>query len=231
MQANPIEEWQRLAEHYRTMTDGELEELAYDFADLTETAQQVLRIELKNRGLGDPLAPDNAPGSPDRVPAQRWVSSVDPDHGSEPSNASADEEDDSPRAYTWKTLFCECDDFGQAWQIREALKRAGIESWIELPGSRYATGLSSPRVLVAADQLDQAIEIARQPIPQDIVEQTGEEVPEFKAPKCPRCGTEDPVLEDAEATNAWLCEACGHQWTEPEAKMTVEAEKSGLAAP
>ena len=29
MQINPTEEWQSLTEHYRTMFDGELEELAH----------------------------------------------------------------------------------------------------------------------------------------------------------------------------------------------------------
>ena len=53
MQADPIAEWQRLTEHYREMSDEELGELACDFDDLTETAQQVLRSEMRSRGLGD----------------------------------------------------------------------------------------------------------------------------------------------------------------------------------
>ena len=56
MQANPFEEWQRLTEHYREKSEEELRELAADFADLTETAQQVLRNEMRKRGLDDPAA-------------------------------------------------------------------------------------------------------------------------------------------------------------------------------
>jgi hypothetical protein len=93
------------------------------------------------------------------------------------------------------------------------LKREGIESWFEGPSIRW--GIGSPRILVAADQLDQAREIAARPIPQEIVDQFKVEVPEFEAPTCPKCGAEDPVLENADPVNSWLCEACGEQWTEP----------------
>jgi ribosomal protein S27E len=98
--------------------------------------------------------------------------------------------------------------------LREALRRAGIDSWLEAPG-RYVVEALGPRLLVAADQLEEAIEIARQPIPREIVEWFNTDVPEFIPPKCPQCGTEDPVLESAEPTNSWLCEACGKQWSDP----------------
>lgn len=57
MQESPDQEWRRLGEHYAGMYDEELLELARDFKNLTEMAQQVLRDEMKKRGLGDPLAP------------------------------------------------------------------------------------------------------------------------------------------------------------------------------
>jgi hypothetical protein len=66
MQANPIEEWQRLTELYREMGDGELEALDADKADLTEVAQQVLRDEMRKRGL-DKL---NKPSGPSSEPNQ-----------------------------------------------------------------------------------------------------------------------------------------------------------------
>ena len=213
MQVNPAEEWQRLAEHYREMSDGELEELAADVVDLTETAQQVLRTELRNRGLREPRAAGEAVRGSDRRAVLRWASSVDPDTGEIKSGVSnGDEEDDSPHEFTWKTTLCECDDRAHSWQIYEVLRQAGIESWIEGPGSRWPTG--EPRVSVAADQLEEAREIAARPIPQEIVELSQMEVPEFEPPKCPQCGAEDPVLESAEPVNAWLCEVCGKQWTE-----------------
>jgi ribosomal protein L37AE/L43A len=80
---------------------------------------------------------------------------------------------------------------------------------------------------VAADQLDLAHEIVSRPIPQEILDHFAEEVPAFEAPKCPKCGAEDPVLESAEPTNSWLCEVCGKQWAEPQENADTEPEKTG----
>ena len=78
MQINPAEDWHSLTEHYRAMLDGELEELADSLDDLTETAKEVLRSEMRNRGLGEPGAKPLTRGS--EAPAgARWVSSVRPD--------------------------------------------------------------------------------------------------------------------------------------------------------
>jgi hypothetical protein len=228
MQGNPAADWQQLTEHYRGISDEELEELAADFVDLTEMAQQVLRDEMRIRGLNEPRAPGEQPNRTNPPVAPRWASSVGPGTLNSQSNIpGGNEEDDAPREYTWKTQLCECENTDQAWQIHLALQRAGIESWVEQPGSRYAIGISYPRLMVAADQLEDAIRIVQQPIPQDIVCQSGQEVPEFEAPKCPQCGTPDPVLESVEPTNAWLCEACGSQWTEPEAACDEEKDKTG----
>jgi hypothetical protein len=212
MQSNPAEEWQRLTEHYRGMLDGELEELADSFGDLTETAQQVLRNELRSRGLDEPGAKKAAARYAAPAAPARFASQADKSNG--------DEEGDLPKGYTWKTPLCECDTSAEAYQLKQVLQRAGIDSWIEGANSRSG---GYPKVLVAADQLEQAIEIANQPIPQEIVEESRIEVPEYVPPTCPKCGAEDPVLESAEPTNAWLCEACGEQWSEPEG----EAERAG----
>ena len=45
--------------------------------------------------------------------------------------------------------------------------------------------------------------------------------------RVPECGAEDPVLESAEPTNAWLCEACGAQWSDPEADADGDPERAG----
>ncbi|MGO9338979.1 MAG: hypothetical protein ACLPY1_15915 [Terracidiphilus sp.] len=243
MEINPAEDWHSLTEHYRAMLDGELEELAESIGDLTETAQQVLRNEMRNRGLGDPestrsapalqSAPKEPPQAPLTLRNAPWAGDpVDIAFGAFGARApelvrgtrDTGDEADAPRDYTWKTQLCECETTDEANQIREMLRRAGIDSWVEKPGSRWA--VFRPRVVVAADQLEQAIEIARHPFPPDIIEQSKVEMPEFEAPKCPKCGTEDPVLESAEPTNSWLCEACGKQWTEPISDGEEESAKS-----
>jgi hypothetical protein len=210
MRINPVEEWRRLSEHYRAMSDGELYELEADFAGLTETAQQVLRDEMKLRGLDRPEASTQA------IPAARpkdrgWDLVQDTPQAVENyEEAVEDAGDGGPREFTWKTVLCECDEVEEAWQLREALRRAGIDSWVE----GRSRDLSYPRVVVAADQLEQARRIAEQPIPQEIIDEFNAPPEEFEPPVCPQCGAEDPVLESTDPVNSWLCESCGAQWNE-----------------
>jgi len=194
-------DWQSLTKLYGEMGDEELLELDAQLADLTQVAQQVLRDEMRKRGLSRPRPADNAPKPFDHA--------VDSQLGESESDQS-----DLPHEYTWKTLLCECSDLEQATPIRMALRQAGIQSWIDGQGYRISMDMLNPRILVAADQLEQARQLIAQPIPQAIVEESKMEVPEFEFPVCPKCGAEDPVLESAEPVNSWLCEECGNQWTE-----------------
>jgi hypothetical protein len=244
MQADPITELRRLTDHYREVSDEDLRDLAADLADLTETAQQALRTEMQSRGLrlaaDDPLRATNAPSAsnaPLAASAATIAASYDYEASapiqSRPGNASSffarqpqlvpdspdpNAEPDGPVDYTWKTPLCDCDTLLQARELSEALKQASIESWIEAPGtgSRYASfSLASPRVLVAADQLDQARAIAAQPIPRQIVEDVQTEIPDYQPPTCPKCGAPDPILEGVDPTNSWRCDQCGQRWKEP----------------
>jgi hypothetical protein len=209
MQADPIEEWRRLREHYSQLSDEELYELALDFVDLTESAQQVLRDEMRSRGLDAPQSPSEVA----KFAANLIVPRIDPEV-SRPDAADSDQEAEPAHEYTWKTQLCECEDADQAWQIHQVLRQAGIDSWVEQPGSRYSFGISYPRVMVAADQLENAIEIAARPIPKDVIDECREEAPEFEPPSCPKCGAGDPVLEGVDPVNSWRCEACGNEWAE-----------------
>ena len=225
MQIDPVAEWQRLTEFYREKSDEALEELAEDFGNLTETAQQVLTTELRSRGLSLPGSNPQPPSYQVQAPRdRRFARSADPlAFGSDMSDDQIDLENDGNvtqseeevhHEYTWKTLLCECNDRLEAWQLTQALKRAGIESWIE--GAEL--GVSYPRVLVAADQLEDARTIADQPIPQAVLDELKEldtQPEEYELPTCPQCHAEDPVLESADPSNNWLCEACDARWSEP----------------
>ena len=207
MHEDSIADWQRLTQLYGEMGDVELEELNAGIGDLTEVAQQVLRDEMKKRGLNEPSVARGAFEA--RAPLQEGFNT-------DSLTGEGDTEDGEPaHEYTWKTPLCDCEGRDEAWQIREALRQAGIESWIEGQGSRVWDGMSTPRILVAADQFDQAREIASQPIPQAIVEQSKMQVPDFEPPVCPSCGADDPILEGADPVNSWRCERCGKQWTDP----------------
>jgi hypothetical protein len=247
MQADPIFEWHRLTEHYRQMSEGELLALADDFADLTQTAQQALRSEMRSRGLGDPetvnAGPELPRTTPDVPPPENYAPEASDSIAERaglafgarppelvPDTPNPDGEDDGPHDYTWKTVLCDCDTPEEAWQLSEALKQVGIQSWIDGPRPRsgYTSfDLPNPRVLVAADQLDQARAIAARPIAPEIVAESETKVPEFTPPSCPKCGAEDPVLEGVDPANTWRCEQCDEQWTESSGRGSEEAPEPG----
>jgi hypothetical protein len=221
MQINPMEEWQRLTTLYGEMGDIEIRELAAQISDLTETAQRVLRDEMKKRGIVDKPRSQSGPSSSNPAAAIHW----EPASYQYAFSKLADEAD-SPHEYTWKVPLCECETQEQASQLAEALRQAGVDSWIDAPRVRW--GLDGPRILVAADQLDHAKAVASQPIPQDIIDESQKGEPQyFEVPVCPRCGATDPVLssEDLEGRDAnpdesgwvnhWLCDSCGKEWTTP----------------
>jgi ribosomal protein L37AE/L43A len=248
MQIDPVQEWQRLTAEYRQKFDNELLELARDYADLTQPAQQALRSEMRSRDLGDPASPrtsvakevPHASFSP--RPATDPIEESADDVLSEqaagllglgsttprlvPDTPDADDQDDGPHEYTWKTPLCDCGTNEEAQQLARVLRQAGIDSWIQ---QAREFGRRDARVMVAADQLDQARAIAAQTNPQQIVEDEKQEVPEFVEPKCPRCGSDDVVLEGVDPENTWRCEQCDEQWTETAPKPegeTPEAAKN-----
>jgi len=215
MQDNPAEEWRSLTETYRAMFDGELEQLAGDMDDLTDTAREVLRGEMKSRGLA-------MPGERPQPARQQFAGEDVPDaYAGERGDREEAEDGGAPAEFSWKVPLCECEDRAHAMAISEALTRAGIESWYEGPGGKWGNG--SPRLVVAADQLEQARQIAAMPIGKEILDEFRQEAPPYETPRCPECGEEDPVLESAEPTNSWLCEACGHQWAEPETGLDKDS--------
>lgn len=235
MQNDALTEWQRLSEVYRGMYDDELLNLAADATDLTETARQVLDAEMKTRGLA--LSQASLRTVPEPMRERRAALRTDPGAPPKPIPEAAGDDLEGPHEYTWKTALCECETAQQARKLCEALKQAGIDSWVELPGtggSRYSgyaggSNMSYARVVVAADQLDEAREIAARPIPKETVEgsrseESNTEVPEFEAPVCPKCGAADPVLEGVDPFNTWRCEACGNEWTESAEDLTGPPE-------
>jgi hypothetical protein len=220
MRPNPAEEWQRLTKLYSEMSDGQLLELAETFSDLTEIAQPILRDEMKKRGLEDPQASARKP--PISPPVfGRWSAPHDgiatpgaPDDG---NSGSADFYEDA------KMLpLCECENSDQVEQLGEALRRKGIESWSQnIPHSMNS---QAARIFVAADQLEEAREIASRPIPQDIIDQSKTPVEDFAAPACPKCGAPDPLLDSVDPVNSWRCEVCNATWTDSTACSEAPSE-------
>jgi hypothetical protein len=225
MQTDPIDEWRRLSALYSEMGDIEIEELADQINDLTPAAQDVLRDELKKRCISlDPSEHGQLATASDGGAEMHWQ----PERGTG-ADPEADSSDESrSRDYTWKVALCRCESLDAAARI-EMLRRAGIESWIQRPDTRFVvpwleTGVGDIQINVAADQLDRAQTIAALPIPQNILEQLKEqaETPEYEIPTCPQCGAPDPTLESVEPSNNWLCESCDHTWSDPIAENTPQ---------
>jgi hypothetical protein len=206
MRPSPAEEWQRLTKHYGEMSDGQLLELAEGFGDLTEVAQPILRDEMKKRGLPDPTTP----AKPAPVPKK----------------AEGEGEDEGePVEYTWKVLLRQCDTTDEAWYLKSALQRQGLDAWVVEPDATTITGVRFPKVFVAADQLEEAQRIAAQPIPQDVLDEANEPLPEdFVAPECPRCHASESLLVSIEPTNQWRCDECGAEWSDPAAADAPSSE-------
>ena len=214
-----MEEWRRLSALYSEMGDVEIGELAHQIDDLTPTAQQILRVELKKRGIVEGAQ------TPAELPRRNSQAKV----SWEPANymyqfSELPDENAGPLEYTWKTELRICDSPEEAWQVGEALRRAGIDSWIQGPGSR--AGLDGSRLMVAADQLEQAKAVAAQPIPQDIIDDSKQihDVEPFENPVCPKCRAADPTLESVEPSNNWLCESCGYTWSDPVVADPADAQ-------
>ena len=225
MQTDPMEEWRRLTALYGEMGDVEIRDLADQINDLTPSAQQILRDEMKKRGISE------GSSAAAEKPAARQVNRDAGIHW-EPSNytyafSELPDEDDGPHEYTWKTELCICNTPNEAWQLGEALRREGIDSWIQGPDNR--AGLDGSRVLVAADQLEQAKALAERPIPQDIIDKSKEldDAPAYEVPVCPKCRAADPTLESVEPSNNWLCESCGYAWSDPVADDSQETKTVG----
>jgi hypothetical protein len=217
MHDDPLRYWQDVTENYRQMSDGQLLQLAANPEDLTDVAQQVLRDEMRLRKLDQRQESPSGSSPPRR--SGHHIGGVFRDHyiPSDSELPAGDEEDLEPQPeYTWKTLLCDCESNDQAWQLREALKRHGIESWVRAVPA-YSMDVLGPQLYVAADQLDAAQAIAAQPIPQDIIDDGNTQVPEFELPECPRCGSRDEItLEGTDPVNSWSCERCGAEWTDGE---------------
>lgn len=209
MPTDPLEEWRRLTTLYSEMGDIEIQDLADQINDLTPTAQQVLRDELKKRTLMNQDDGQNSSRS-SRESVAGWESDDDRnDFGAH------SDDNDGAHHYTWKVPLCNRETAAEAQCVLLMLRRAGIDSWIEATENRG--GREWPRVLVAADQLDQARSIADQPIPQDILDEVndGQSASEYELPTCPQCAAPDPILESVEPSNCWLCESCGYTWSDP----------------
>ena len=187
------EQYRELMELYRSYADGELVELSRKMADLTDTAQDALKGELSRRGL-KMAAPE------------------------EPVEARVLTEEDLADMRTYAEMApAECIfDFETeraASAAYYALTNVGIDA-IVVSASRVELDNRGPRVVVKPNDAQRASEILLQTSTETSEETIQKEWETFEQPRCPKCGSEEIVLESADPVNEWRCEDCGKTWLE-----------------
>ena len=202
---DPERERQKMAEHYASLTDGELLKIALDMHELTDEAQQALREEASRRSLE--LADVQAPSPCQDVPEFDELVAVG-------QYASLGEADLAKGALESAGIGC--------WLADDNTIRM---NWF------YANALGGIKVCVHSKDAEAAAEVLEQPIPESFdVEGVGE----FEQPRCPKCGSLEVLAEgrnDGSAyAIAWImslplplrhrahkCGACGEEWVEESA--------------
>lgn len=184
--------YDELIKLYSTFGDKELQTLALDMNDLTEAAQQILKVELARRRLDLPT-----PATPRPEP-------LHDDLADSPLLAFAAMAPDEC-IFEYATLE-------DARAARKALTDAEIESVI--PDRQYGS-MALPRVVVAPSDAVTAQLVLSRPLVRD-ADGLADEAAVFVEPTCPQCGAVDPLLESVEPTNQWRCEACDHLWNDAE---------------
>ncbi|MGZ4816054.1 MAG: hypothetical protein ACXVZV_11635 [Terriglobales bacterium] len=208
MDNDPAQEWQRLQEVYSQMSDDELQAVADDGYGLTDTAKQVLTAEIKARGLDIELQ-ESAPKSEEQVSAEE-----------EPM----DDAEFDPAEFELVSAHTSWDE-ADARTAKGILDEAGIPSYfgadnfesIDQYKGTYERGVKL-RVLPEHQQL--ALRTFAQRWPRDPNAAPEPEPPPAEI-RCPKCHSDEVVLDSAENEDAieddaevfhWHCDACGHKW-------------------
>jgi hypothetical protein len=186
------EQYQELTALYGSYGDGELVELGRGMADLTEVAQEVLKGELKRRGLT--LAPTAAPVEA-RVLTDEDLSDMRSYAALAPAECTFEFEDDRGASAAYY-----------------ALTVADIEA-IVLSAQSTRDNVRGPRVVVTPKDAERAAAILSRPLEGEL-RPAADEAAEFALPRCPACGGEETLLESADPVNQWRCDDCGEVWLE-----------------
>jgi len=224
-------EWLRLSEHYRQMTDGELLAIARNRDKLTESAQQVLAMELAARKLtlepekGLPslaATSDNTtttlrshPATPPRgSPAQENI------HGDTGASAYGGDPYEEDRGLVEILTVWSLSD---GLQVQRLLDVSGIPFYmgaekatsVDEVRSNFAQGVSVQVMRIGAPWATEAL---KNYYPKDVPESEKAEWREEVNVKCPSCGSEDIVFEelveraDGGPKYKWTCSSCGYEW-------------------
>jgi DNA-directed RNA polymerase subunit M/transcription elongation factor TFIIS len=228
------QEFLRISERYRQMSDEEIRVLMPQSSDLTPFAQQALATEVRTRGL-KAEAESEKPSAPwDYKPPTRFTREAPKFRNSAPSDSSSSEaesegesSDDAESAYDEDRKLVElCTVYSvrDALQVQSILDARGIPFFM---GPEKATGVDAVTSDFSKGVAVQIMQIGlpwaapgmRHYEPEDDPNPTdGAELEELPV-RCPQCHSEEVVLEElASATDEssqkykWTCDSCGHHW-------------------
>ena len=201
---DPSLEWQRLCDHYRSLSEDELLEIIRESSGLTDSAQQALAYVAGQRGLK--LQPGEPPSAP--IPEAPPVPAYDADRA--------------------PVQLCLVWSRADALQVQDLLDQAGIPFFM---GPEKATGVDGVTssfgdglsVQVMNIGLPWAQDAMKQYSPQD---EPGSPQPDAAAGlaiHCPKCHSTEVVFDRLTTgdTNSpdnpaakfhWTCDSCGHEW-------------------
>ena len=202
---DPEEERQRLSKLYAGMSDGELEAVAEDSAELTDVARQALTDELARRHPEEP-AVRNTGVSPERDSVE--LADV--------------------------VSIRQFRDLPEALLAKGALDSAEIESFLVDDNMIrmdwfYSNLVGGIKLCVKQEDAEAALDLLEQAIPEEF-EVDG--VGPYEQPRCPKCQSLDIAFEDLNQPVAWVsayvlapialhrkrwvCHSCGHRWRQAE---------------
>ena len=203
---DPEEERQRLTKLYAGLSDGELDAIAADSAELTDVARQALTDELDRRH-----------------PEEGGVS----DTGANPERDSVELAD--------VVSIRQFRDLPEALLAKGALDSAEIESFLVDDNMIrmdwfYSNLVGGIKLCVKQEDAEAALDLLEQSIPEEFeVEGVGP----YEQPRCPKCQSLDIASEDLNQPVAWVsayalgfpialrrerwvCHSCGERWRQPE---------------
>ena len=202
---DPEQERQRLTKLYAEMSDGELDAIAADSAELTDVARQALTDELARRHPEEP-AVRNTGVSPERDSVE--LADV--------------------------VSIRQFRDLPEALLAKGALDSAEIESFLVDDNMIrmdwfYSNLVGGIKLCVKQEDAEAALDLLEQAIPEEF-EVDG--VGPYEQPRCPKCQSLDIVFEDLNQPVAWVsayvlapialhrkrwvCHSCGHRWRQAE---------------
>jgi len=204
---DPGQEWQRLSEYYRQLSDEELQAVAAEGYSLTDVAREVLCGELRTRGLKTEIAfaPPAEAAEADEGPLGRFDPSTLPDLMIAQRLWSADE----------------------ARRVLAVLHAAGVPAFL---GAENAESVETLRAgfekgveLKILEQDYQRVGWILSQLPREPHEgQEAEASNENAVVVCPSCRSPEIVFQRLEQDSPdgthpdaqfnWRCDACGHEW-------------------